>query len=245
MQAVLSSRLIVGWLMVLLTAAAGGADAGTQRFTGELTRQDRQLDGGEYADYIRVELKAGQLLTVSLRSTAFNTWLQATAPDESHVKNDDRDDNDTNSQLQFMVPQDGTWVIWISSARPGETGAYELTVTTLDTKLTSAVQGELGEGDQFSLKTGEWCDPYTLQLQPGQVLVVRLMSQDFDTFLTAYEADRRLFSDDDYDRTQSVVVLTGGEEGRAVTLVVTAYDETGKGRYTLEYREMVDEPTER
>lgn len=233
--------LIRTFAVVMVAALALPGYAEVQTFTGELTREDRQLEGGEFADYVRVELKAGQMLTVSLSSDQFDTWLQVTSPDNELVTNDNADDEQTNSQISFMVPKDGQWVIWVSSAKPGQTGNYQLSVSTVDTRVTSTVQGELGEGDQFSLKSGEWCDPYTFDLEPNQVLVVRLLSEEFDTYLTAYQGGERYFSDDNFDESQSVVVLSAGPEGATVTIVVTSYDDTGAGKYTLEYRALVAE----
>ncbi|MEM1355645.1 MAG: PPC domain-containing protein [Planctomycetota bacterium] len=235
------SRLAFGLFLSWLIGSGLPAAAGTQEFTGELTRDDRQLEGGEFADYLRIDLKAGQMLTVTVRSNDFDTWIQLTAPNNENITNDDIAEDDTDSQLKFLVPQDGSWVIWVSSAMPDQLGDYAITVSTVDTQVTSTVQGELGEGDQFSLKTGEWCDPYTFDLEPDQVLVVRLMSDEFDTYLAAYEGDNRYYSDDDFNRTQSVVMLFGGPEGARVTVVVTSYDDTGEGKYKIEYRELVPE----
>lgn len=236
-MSVVSRWCVLVVVACLLGALAFPVSAKQYKFEGSLDAKDEKLDTDEYFDIHEIELKAGQLVRLTMRSEAFDTYLQINAPDEeTNLWNDDISDEDYNSEIVFLVPFDGKWSIWATSTSAELTGAYEITVDVQNTKVDSTTSGELAEGDDFSWKGGEYVELYTIELAANQTLILRLHSEDFDTFLTAYAPNGRVSNDDDIDTDQSVLVVHGGESGGTVAIVVSSYDDSEEGKYTLEYR---------
>lgn len=117
-------------------AAAGVASAQTsvrpgQTVNGDLSSRDARLSDDSYFDCYRVQTSAGRSYTVTMSSTAFDTYLARVAGnvcDANAVEgNDDGPNMGTNSSLTFSG--DGqTFLFRANSLSASETGAYTFTV---------------------------------------------------------------------------------------------------------------------
>ncbi len=112
------------------------ADAARMIAPGETKRSalaatdDMLSDSSHFGRWL-FEGTRGQRVTVTQRSDAFDTYLLLgkQGADAIAVENDDSDD--TNSEVELTLPDDGMYVIIAGSFAPQETGDYTVTLTVL------------------------------------------------------------------------------------------------------------------
>jgi hypothetical protein len=95
--------------------------------TGELQRGDQTLSSGEYVDSYRFRGRRGDRVSVRIESEAFDTYAMLVPPHGDQIDNDDGP-NGLNAQIDQVLTEDGDYGVRVTSYRPGETGAYTLTV---------------------------------------------------------------------------------------------------------------------
>ncbi|HET7233645.1 MAG TPA: PPC domain-containing protein [Longimicrobium sp.] len=87
-------------------------------------------DGSHFDDYV-YHGRAGERLVISLRSSAFDTYLSVATTaggSPSQGTSDDDGAGGTDSQVTLTLPSDGDYVIRANSLEGGATGAYTLQV---------------------------------------------------------------------------------------------------------------------
>lgn len=101
---------------------------------GSLSSGDGTYDSGEFYDAYSYEFSEGQVFIVDAFSSEFNTYLQAVAPSGEQVYNDDyaTDGSSTDAGLDLEITENGTWTIYVSSSKVGETGAYDFYISEFD-----------------------------------------------------------------------------------------------------------------
>ncbi len=88
---------------------------------------DRVLGDGSYYEVWFFEARAGDRVTVAMRSSAFDTYLAIGRHNGEQLEsNDDAEEGNTNSAISFTAPDNGTYVIRTNSFGEGESGAYSL-----------------------------------------------------------------------------------------------------------------------
>lgn len=219
---------------------------------GALARGDGQLDSGEFIDVYEIEGRAGQPLSVNLRSAAFDSYLMIRGPGGFEEDNDDAGDDGTNAGLNVRLPVDGTYRITATSYEPGESGPY-----TLSTRSGQAgsdrnagatanggggqlepgrgAYGVLAQGDR-TLTAGEFADDWRLPVRRGETYTVSLDSGDFDAYLML-RGPGGLSEDNDDDPGQrggrnSRITFTAAADGM-VDIAATSFDPRATGRYQL------------
>lgn len=228
-------------VMSLLARTPAWAGMSSRVENGTLSSTDSKLDNGEYYDRYSIEGRRGQMLTIDLRSDDFDTFLQLHATDESGEINDDQpwfnddfEESHSHSRLEVELPADGTYVILATSYEGGETGRYELTITTSGGRIET---GKLG-GKDSRLENGEFYDIYRINASAGEEYVIDLYSDDFDTYLLVRNADDPDFSidNDDYEGEQhhSQIVMQAPADG-VYEVYATSFgaNETGAYRLTI------------
>ena len=96
---------------------------------GSLGPGDSILNDNSFFDSYPLSGRAGQQITISLQSQDFDPYLFLV--DEAGnllAENDDVSESDYNSQIVFILPQDGTYRIITNSFDPVGQGFYTLTV---------------------------------------------------------------------------------------------------------------------
>ncbi len=196
----------------------GPAPTGTpiglgERVTGELAAGDRKVDGRMYNDTYTYQGRAGEILTIVLRSTDFNTLVTVGSYEVgecTEIAADDDSGGGTDSRLVVTIFEDGPYHIHVTSVEPGETGrytllvdrgvaadtvtpptVYETTTVPADTVVAPAVllqvgrsaTGSLDAADRQSALDSAWLDLYTYQATAGETVTLQLVSDDFDAFL--------------------------------------------------------------
>lgn len=101
------------------------------RHSSSLDNSDDALDSGAKAELWAVLLNAGDQVTVSVSSSAFDTQFGVIDPETRTliIANDDIAENNTNSEGSFRAPRTGPFAILVTSYGAAERGAYTLQVT--------------------------------------------------------------------------------------------------------------------
>lgn len=97
---------------------------------GELSRGDTK-QGISYADTYTYQGRAGETISILLRSADFNSYVTVGAFEGGECTEMDANDDGgggTDSRLVLTLPDDGAYHIHVASAGPGETGRYTLLV---------------------------------------------------------------------------------------------------------------------
>lgn len=111
----------VGGQAVTSVAPAGGV------YRGELDAADPVRDDGSLYDAYAIQGTAGERLVVTLESSDFDAYLTVISPMQS-VTNDDDSGGGTDSRVELTLSESGTWTIMANAYRPGDDGAYVLTI---------------------------------------------------------------------------------------------------------------------
>lgn len=99
---------------------------------GELTEDDATAADDSYYDLYSFRGRAGQTVTITMRSDDFDTYLSiGTLQDGEYSQLESNDDGDdgTNSELTITLPESGEYLIRANSLVGGETGDYTLEIT--------------------------------------------------------------------------------------------------------------------
>lgn len=97
-----------------------------------LASGDCTVSGGVYVDLYAVFLEAGQQITITQRSTAFNSYLVlADAITNTPVAENDNGAGGNDARIVYTAPRDGPYFIHARSLAAAQTGAYTLTVTSV------------------------------------------------------------------------------------------------------------------
>ncbi|MEM9540277.1 MAG: CAP domain-containing protein [Cyanobacteria bacterium P01_E01_bin.42] len=97
---------------------------------GELSEEDPTLavDGSRYDGY-NFEGKAGQIISITLESNEFDTYLFLfNSQDEQIAISDDISEDNSNSQVKMVLPQDDTYTVIVNSYDPASRGRYKVSI---------------------------------------------------------------------------------------------------------------------
>lgn len=103
-----------------------------QTVTGGLATDDCRLDDGSYIDFWKFQGTAGQDVTVTLRSTAFDAYLFLVDPNPEVALEDDDSGGGSDSQLSYTLDANGEWAIGANSLLPSQTGSYTITLSCVN-----------------------------------------------------------------------------------------------------------------
>lgn len=127
--------------------------------TGELTTADRTLPGGQkrYDEY-RFTGRAGDRVVITLNSAAMATSLIVRGPNGTVEQDVSSTGPNDPSRVELLLPQNGVYTILASSARPNQTGAYQLALAPGGATAAAAPSGPAPRGRQaqrvFALMVG-------------------------------------------------------------------------------------------
>lgn len=174
---------------------------------GELSRGDTK-HGISYADTYTYQGRAGETISILLRSADFDALVTVGAFEGGECTEMDADDDGgggTDSRLVLTLPDDGAYHIHVGSAGPGETGRYTLLVergTLADAagggldgadfltdsvivtgdpiQLGQSITGWLRDGDLRTLDSRAFYDLYAYRARAGETVTIELISDEFD-----------------------------------------------------------------
>lgn len=212
---------------------------------GELTADDRNLQSGESFDAYVYQGRAGERLTLSLRTDEFDPYLMVRGPGVTE-DNDDISEGDLSSGIDLTLPQDGAYRVIVTSYQPGERGSYTLTtgsVADQDTvvldgtlRVDQPVSGELSSADP-ARQGGQYFESWTFEGSAGDSITLELNSADIDTFLILEAPDGSAESNDDISRrdTDSRINMILPDSG-TYRVLASSYLAGAEGLYTLSLR---------
>jgi hypothetical protein len=237
--------------------AAAAPAAGPRVERGRLAAGDDTLRSGEYVDVHRIEGVPGQRLVVDVASQDFDTYLILIPPRGERRENDDVEGKPRHSVIETDVTEAGTYTVAVTSYQRGETGNYELTLSTArsaapqaaaaagtsrsSADVESITVGESRDGrlssDDRRLDGGEYRDLYAFEGQSGEAVVIELASSEFDPYLALIPPEGEQIDNDDADGRQDLsrVELTLRASGR-YRVMATSYAAAQTGSYRLSLR---------
>ncbi|MET4684408.1 peptidase [Brevundimonas faecalis] len=247
MRALMTTSVLAASLLLAGAASAQSSIRPGQTVQGNFTSKDARMDDGSHYRCYTMQTNADEAYTVTLSSSDFDTYLSAGPGadcDDTTVSNDDGPDMGTDSQVRFMS-NGGLWVIKANTLSEGETGRYQLRVSSGERvrPTTQVLPISIGESRQGRLEfsdrradDGSYYDCYSLQIARSGSTAIRLDSGDFDAYLALYQGPQcdgdSISSDDDSGGGTSAQIVETLRPGtysiRANTL---GSDETGD--YTL------------
>lgn len=226
------------------------------------TKPGQNQPDGSLADEYTFNGTAGQQISISMTSTAFDTYLFLLRPDGTVLNtNDDVDPDgrppDTNSRIPvtgfITLPASGVYSILASSFAPEGRGAYSLNLTSGATcNLSSIAFGETKDGSQTALNTGDCTnfidndntpiDLYTFNGTAGQQVSITMTAGAGNVnpylYLVLPNGDLQAENDDGGGGTTARIPPTPGTFGRlpmngTYTIVANTVLPSQSGNYTL------------
>jgi hypothetical protein len=223
--------------------------------SGDLVRGD-----GTYADGYLYRGQAGEQLTVTLRSSQFDTWLVVDDPGSSFRETNDDGDGGTSSRMTVTLPRTATYIIVANSLSKGATGSYSLSVQSNrpggGSSIASSgragelsilysrgglpriavgqtVNGQLTTAD-FLRTDGTYGDGFLYNGEAGEKLKITLRSTQFDSWLVVDEPNGpyRETNDDGGGGNDSQMIVTLPRSGPYLIVANTVSKGT-TGSYTL------------
>ncbi len=97
--------------------------------TGQLTDADQEADDGSLFDLYRLTVRAGETVTFTMRSTAFDSYLvlgQMVDGEWSQLAFDDDGAGGNNARLEHTFTDAGEYLIRANTVGAGKTGAYTI-----------------------------------------------------------------------------------------------------------------------
>lgn len=171
-----------------------------QTLSGTLSNDDqidRDATNGSlyFTDYYRFTATAGMSVEIDLRSSQFDAvvFLRRIENNQigTYLGGDDSggvftiNDPHDNALLLTRIPENGEYIIYVSSFNQLETGAYTLKLTTgniTQTSYNSTVSGSITTSDLKS-ESGIYLDAYSLNITHGDRVQITMRSSTFNSFL--------------------------------------------------------------
>jgi hypothetical protein len=163
---------------------------------------------GKYQDQFTFSGIAGQQISVSMSSTAFDTYLYLLDSAGQVIAEDDDGGGGTNSRIPqnngfFTLPTTGIYTIKASSYFAGAVGSYSLNLSLDGCAVRTiapgqTVSGSLANYDCVLSGSSRFVDVYSFQGTAGQRISASMNSPIFDTYLyLANSSNQILIADDD------------------------------------------------
>jgi len=178
-----------------------------QSIQGALTASDPENEGGQAYDAYAFRARAGERFAIDLSSDAFDPVVrvgQMRAGEFTELAmNDDTMETGLNSRLMFTAEAGGDYIIRATPLSAGNEGAYTLALArgpelaaAQAIEIGGSVEGSLAEGDGKGAE-GATADSYRFSGQEGQRIRIDMSSEEFDTFVELFDANRVSLAEDD------------------------------------------------
>jgi hypothetical protein len=210
---------------ILFTVMAGdctpattvGTIAPGQSRSGVLTAGSCILPHGAAGEGWLLTLAAPATVQARLNSSAFDALVVISDMNLNALAFGDDTENSTNALLVAALPA-GTYVVWATTF-PGETGAYQLNVETIQTGSCTTPRGTIAIGQTVSstlqtsdclLPNGSFAGLWQLTVTAETTVQIDLRSAQFDTYMEVTDAAGTVIASDDDggDGLNSRLVLT-------------------------------------
>jgi len=202
------------------------------------------LSGGTLSASYTFEGEAGQVVTITLTSDDFDTYLRLQNPSGFEVASDDDSAGNLDSRIgPFTLADNGTYTILVESFGGSSTGNYRLSLGTAEVnqiEYTQTVEGTFTEESLSAL--------YNFRGQQGDVVTISMNSDDFDSYLTLSQSGQSgssLITDDDSGGNLNSLIgpYTLPSTGSYI-ITASSLGGTSVGAYTLRLNRVELEPIE-
>ena len=222
------------------TAIQAGASV-----TGTLTDSDCTAPhrSGAKADLFSFAGRSGQSVTLTMTSSAFDTYLVLVGPSGSQVDANDDYDGGVNSRIQTTLTSSGTYTIEATAFSDAGRGAYTLTFassggsscTTASLSSGETRSGTLADTDCTAPhRSGTKADLYTFTGSSGGVVTIAMSSSAFDTYLVLVGPNGSVVTEnDDSDGGVNSRIQTTLTSAGTYTIEATSFSGDARGAYTL------------
>jgi len=198
-----------------------------QTVNGQLTGDDfLRTDDNTYVDCYMYAGRAGERLTITMRSSAFDSWLVFDDPNGPMRENDDDSGGGNDSQLTVTLPHDGNYVI-VANSVARSSGPYTLSVrssrgggddsgpsndggggaggTIADLgrmqlpqiAAGQTVNGRLSTSDFLRSDDNTYADGYVYNGRAGEQITITLRSSAFDSWVVIDDPNGPMREHDD------------------------------------------------
>lgn len=221
-----------------------------QTLNGELSDSDPRMDDDSRYDLYSFTGRRGQQVTVTMRSTAFDSYLalgQIEGGSFSSLESDDDTGGGDDAQITFQITRDGPYAIRANSLFSHVTGPYTVRlemgeapppvpVTTEPIRYGQTVNGELAATDP-QMDDDSHFDLWKFTGKQGEKIVIIMKSTVFDTYLAFGRMEEGEFSqiesnDDGAGGTDSKIEYTLESDGEYVIRANSLFSK-GLGVYSL------------
>ena len=210
--------------------------------SGKLTDKSSVLpEDNSFFDLYSFEGKAGQQITIEMKSEEIDPYLILLGPNQRDIAQDDDGAGSKNARITVRLPADGTYTLVANSYEASESGAYTLELKASATEPSRAIlqeEGALVAGGPVLPSDNSLYREYTFEGRAGQSVAISLESTDFEPYVAIIGPNDRLLAQNDEgsDSTKNAfLIVTLPATGR-YRVMVNAYDASGRGRYTLTVR---------
>jgi WD40 repeat protein len=212
--------------------------------SGKLTKDDEVDDvwKGSYRQVHAALLRAGRRYAVDLKGGRFIDVLRIEAPDGVPLA--EVGGFGPNPQVILQPVVDVACKVIVTTAAPGATGEYRLTIREVQAPLferlavPSVREGELTAASPLdSVRKTSRQNTYEVYLNSGITYTVRLRSDDFDAFLRLENSSGKqlAFNDDSEGTLNSRIDFVPPDSG-VYRLIATTFRAGATGRYVLTVR---------
>jgi len=239
--------------------------AAGQTVNGQLTPDDfLRTDDNTYVDGYLYAGRAGERLTITMRSSAFDSWLVFDDPNGPMREIDDDSGGGNDSQLTVTLPHDGNYVI-VANSVARSSGPYTLSVRSGGggdagpsdnggggdggdiadlgrrqlPQITAGqtVSGRLTTSDFLRSDDNTYADGYVYNGRAGEQITITMRSDAFDSWLVIDDPNGPLreHDDDSGGGNDSELTVTLPHAGRYV-IVANSVSARDTGPYTLTVR---------
>jgi hypothetical protein len=239
--------------------------AAGQTVNGQLTPNDfLRTDDNTYVDGYLYAGRAGERLTITMRSSAFDSWLVFDDPNGPMRENDDDHGGGNDSQLTVTLPHDGNYVI-VANSVSRSSGPYTLSVRSGGggdagppdnggggsggdiadlgrrqlPQITAGqtVSGRLTTSDFLRTDDNTYADGYVYNGRAGEQITITMRSDAFDSWVVIDDPNGPLreHDDDSGGGNDAELTVTLPHAGRYV-IVANSVSARDTGPYTLTVR---------
>lgn len=187
--------------------------------------QDGSLKLGG-SDYYAITGRAGEIFRVNAEAPALDVALDLFSPTGERLQTNDDGLSSRNAQLTWLIPREGRYLLRVHCTGDGGSGAYKLhrvanPVRTL--VIGSKNEGTIGRGGS---------EIWSFTGKAGDVLIITVRSQEFDTFVSLIGPDAVEVgnNDDGGDSTDSLLSVRLPLSG---TYTIWVSSRSGGGKYSV------------
>jgi hypothetical protein len=183
--------------------------------------------------------EAGDVVTITMTSGEFDTFLALFDPGGDYLTCDDDSAGEYNASIHdFPMNTSGIYTINAMGLTPDSMGSYSLSISNTPNGLahTRIGGGSLNIGDMKSGSLERWTgDAWTFDGSAGDVVSVGARSDDFDTVLSIYGPDlyREAWDDDGLGGLNSLISGLTLPTGGRYAIVVRSFSDSSIGAYEL------------